>query len=215
MKNPTLSMVLLSGALALPLAAQEKQTDKPPAEQQKKVEPLKIGATVDENLALPDLDGKTWTMKDLRGKVVFVHFWSVYCPYEVAAEPKFRALLERYEDKGVVQLAIESNQNELDFAKEGETKTPEHKRVRDHVKEKGMPYPILIDRGNKVSDYFGGRCTPHCFVIDAKGVLVYQGALDDDPKGDKGDAAKVYVSDAIAATLEGKPLSVKETKPYG
>jgi thiol-disulfide isomerase/thioredoxin len=217
----TLALALFA-ALSLPLSAQEpKPAPKPPVESpkpadpEKKPEPLKLGGIVDENLSLPDLDGKTWKMKDLRGKVVFIHFWSIRCPSEPPAEPKFRALMKLYEKQDVVHLAILSNQNELDFGKEGDPPGSDHKKVREHVKEKGMPYPILIDRGNRVSDYFGAKSTPHCFVIDKKGALAYQGALDDDPKGEKGQTARSYISEAIDDLLAGKEVALKETRPYG
>lgn len=221
MKKIWFLIVLLSGVLAWPLAAQDKdKKGDAPVEQagksDKKVEPLKLGATVDESLVLRDLDGKEYKVKDLRGKVVFIHFWSMVCPYEPAAEPKFAALLERYKGKEVVQLAIASNQGELGAEPAKDAKEPAYQKIRTHAKEKTKStYPIIVDRGNKVSDYFGGRTTPHCFVIDAKGVLVYAGALDDDPKADKGDKAKFYVRDAIDAVLAGTEIKVKETKPYG
>jgi len=95
LKKHWLRMVALVGVLALPLAAQDsRRRVKGPVEQtansDKKVEPLKLGATVDENLVLRDIDGKQYKLKDLRGKTIFIHFWSMVCPYEPAAEPKFR-----------------------------------------------------------------------------------------------------------------------------
>jgi thiol-disulfide isomerase/thioredoxin len=211
----------LGCALASTLAAQDKgkkgETPPAPAEKtdNKKVEPLKVGATADENLVLRDLDGKEMKLKDLRGKTVFIHFWSTVCPYEPAAEPKFQALLDRYKGKDVVQLAIASNQGELGPEPAKGSKDPTYPDIRAHVEQTKSKYPIIIDRGNKISDYFGGRTTPHCFVIDAKGVLVYAGGLDDDPRASKGDEAQFYVRDAIDAAMAGKEVKVKESKPYG
>ena len=74
---------------------------------------------------------------------------------------------------------------------------------------------MFADHGNKVSGLFQARTTPHCFVIDQKGVLRYAGALDDDPGEKKGETAVVYVRDAADALLAGKDVAVKETKPYG
>ena len=219
MKKPWILMIACSGVMALPIVAQDKaKTDGAVAESgksDKKIEPLKLGATVDEKLVMRDLDGKEYKLKDLRGKVVFIHFWSMVCPYEPGAQPKFRALLDRYKDKDVVQLAIASNQGELGPEPAKDSSEPAYKNIRAHVKDTKVAYPIVIDRGNKLSDLFGGRTTPHCFVIDKKGVLVYAGALDDDPRADKGDAAQFYVRDAIDAVLAGKDIKTKETKPYG
>jgi thiol-disulfide isomerase/thioredoxin len=218
--------IVTLAALALPLAAQESgkkadsgaaQTDK--KSETKKVESLKLGDTVDEKVVMRDLDGKEYKFKDLRGKVVFIHFWSTVCPYEPAAHPKFHALMDRYKGKDVVQFGVASNQNELgpeppkDSPKD--MKEAEFAKVREQVKATKIAYPIIVDRGNKISDLLGGRTTPHCFVIDKKGVIVYAGGLDDDPKGDKGEAAKTYVRDAIDAVLAGTDIKVKESKPYG
>ncbi|MBE3072993.1 MAG: hypothetical protein IMZ67_08460 [Acidobacteria bacterium] len=78
-----------------------------------------------------------------------------------------------------------------------------------------MNFLLTVDPGNTVTDLFDGKSTPHCFVIDKDGVLRYSGALDDDPKGQKGAQAAAYVRDAIEALLAGKPVPVTTTKPYG
>jgi thiol-disulfide isomerase/thioredoxin len=216
MKRLWFPIVLLGGVLALPVAAQDKDKKSDAhAEQTAKTEPLKLGATVDENLVLRDIDGKEYKLKDLRGKTIFIHFWSMVCPYEPAAEPKFQALMERYKGKDVVQFGIASNQGELGAEPAKDSKEPTYPKIREHVKSTKSTYSLIIDRGNKVSDYFGGRTTPHCFVIDKKGVLVYAGGLDDDPRADKGDKSQFYVRDAIDAVLAGKDITVKESKPYG
>jgi thiol-disulfide isomerase/thioredoxin len=148
-------------------------------------------------------------MGDLRGKVVFIHFWSIVCPYEKLAEPKAIELQKAYGDKGVVQFAINANQKEL--ADGGPTFT----NLREHVQKAGVNFIVAVDPGNTVTDLFAARTTPHCFVIDREGVVRYDGALDDDPKGQKGEQATAYVRDAIEAVLAGRPVPVATTKPYG
>ncbi|HVS09601.1 MAG TPA: redoxin domain-containing protein [Planctomycetota bacterium] len=217
MKTWWMACVALCGALALPIAAQdEKKQPSEPVEAAAK-EPYKIGSTVDENLVWRDIDGKPYKVKDLRGKVVMIHFWSIVCPWEKQAEPKFKAFQERYKDKDVVMLAIASNQNELgtEPPPERDPAQPTYEKIRKRLKDWKITYPIILDHGNQISDLFQGKTTPHCFVIDPKGVIVYAGALDDDPKAEKGDQAKAYVRDAIDAALEEKTVEVKETKPYG
>ena len=74
----------------------------------------KLGSVVDESLALNGLDGKKLSFKDLRGKVVLIHFWSTQCPYETVADPKFVELEKRWKDqKDVVILAINANSSEI------------------------------------------------------------------------------------------------------
>jgi thiol-disulfide isomerase/thioredoxin len=216
MKHNWISTLVIGGALALPLVAQQpKPDDKPPVEKPK-VELLKVGSTVAETLSMKDLDGKALTFKELRGKVVIVHFWSDRCPAEVHGDPVTKKLEKTYEGKDVVILGIAANQNELgaeppkdaDYSKQ-------YLNFREKIKEVGFTHRIIADHGNKLSDLFQAKSTPHCFVIDQKGVLRYAGALDDDLIEAKGDKAKIYVKDAADALLAGKEVEVKETRSYG
>ena len=210
MKSAVLVPLIL-GTLGLATAAQEK-----PATAEKASAPvaktLKLGSTVEDTLALTDLDGKSMTFKDLRGKVVFIHFWSTMCPYEEVADPKVVELEKRWKDnKDVVILAINANSTEI-----GATQPADgYAKVKEHAKKKGFTHRIIADHGNKLADLFQAQSTPHCFVLDRKGTIVYAGGLDDDPKGEKGEAAKQYVRDAVEATVSGKEVATKESKPYG
>ncbi|MFH1573727.1 MAG: redoxin domain-containing protein [Acidobacteriota bacterium] len=171
--------------------------------------PYELGATVSADIKLKDINGKEHTLGDYRGKVVFIHFWSIVCPYEKVAEPKCKSLQSEFGDKGVVQFAINANQKELSAG--GDT----YSNLREHVEKAGVNFLVAVDPGNKITDLFGGKTTPHCFVIDREGVLRYAGALDDDPKGDKGDQATPYVRNAIEAVLAGAEVPVTTSKPYG
>ena len=88
--------------------------------------------------------------------------------------------------------------------------------VEELKKEKGFEYPILQDRDGKVGHSYGARTTPHMFVIDATGVLRYEGAIDNDPKG-KGNAAERvnYIQTTVRDVLDGKTPQPAQTKPYG
>ena len=172
--------------------------------------PYEIGATVSPDTKLVDIYGKEHSLGDYRGKIVFIHFWSIVCPYEKVAEPKCIAIQKEFGDKGVVEIAINANQGELKASGD----TP-YANLREHVEQAGVNFLVTVDPGNKLTDMFGGSNTPHCFVIDKSGVLRYSGALDDDPKGDKGSTAKSYVREAIQALLAGQPVPVATTKPYG
>jgi thiol-disulfide isomerase/thioredoxin len=157
---------------------------------------------------LTDIDGKEHALGNYRGKIVFIHFWSIVCPYEKLAEPKCIELQKAYADKGLVEIAINANQKEI-------ASGPPYANLREHAQTAGVNFLITVDPGNKITDVFGGQTTPHCFVIDREGVLRYAGALDDDPKGAKGAQATQYVRDAIEAVLAGKPVTTTTTKPYG
>lgn len=205
------------GALALPsLAYAFGQDGKPPVDTPKvetpKLEALKLGSVVPETLALPDMNGKLHSFKDLRGKVVIVHFWSDRCPAEKHGDPVVKKLEEHFAKQDVVLVGIASNQNELGAKPEaGADRSAAYKNLREKQKEIGHGHALLIDHGNVASDLFGAKTTPHCFVLDKTGKIAYVGALDGGPK----ESEKAYVRDAAEALLAGKPVPVAETKPYG
>lgn len=212
MRIPWLLGIVCGGALAAPGAAQEVAVQQAPPAQAAKAEALKVGSAVPETVSLKGLDGKATSFKDLRGKVVIVHFWSDRCPAEKHADPVMKGLEQYYKGKDVAIIGIASNQNELGTAPgEGADYGQHYKNLRDKAKEVGLTHPILIDHGNKVSDMFQAKSTPHCYVIDQKGTLQYAGALDEMGK----EGGKFFVRDAADALLAGKPVETKETKPYG
>jgi thiol-disulfide isomerase/thioredoxin len=197
--------MMLSLVLALaPAAGAAARAGQAPAA------PIAVGSEVPKETALTDIDGKTHTLGDYRGRVVFIHFWSIVCPYEKLAEPKCVAIQKDYAGKGVVQIAIAANQGEL----KADGRVP-YANLREHVEQAGVNFLVTVDPGNRLTDLLGGQSTPHCFVIDRDGVLRYSGALDDDPRGTKGAAAVSYVREALDAVLAGRPVATPTTKPYG
>lgn len=219
MNSKSLSTLAFLAALALPGAALQ---DKPAQPESKPApaasdEKLKLGSKVAETVELRDMDGKAITFKELRGKVVLIHFWSDRCPAEKHADPVMKSLEAYYKDKkDVVLVGIASNQNEIGPKPEPDADFSKlYENYRKKLKDLGFTHKIYIDHGNKISALFGARSTPHCFVIDAKGVVSYAGALDNNLNEDKGDEAKIYVRDAVDALLAGKDIEVKETRPYG
>jgi peroxiredoxin len=221
MKNRRLALCFLLGAVtaatsALATAA-EPSTPLARSAADDTPKKLEIGSTVPADLSLKDFEGRKTTFGDLRGKIVLLHFWSDRCPAERHADPIFKQMDDRYADsKDVVMIGIAANQNEL-----GAEPGPDddwskfYTNLREKRDKVGYRHTILADHGNRVSAMFQARSTPHCFVIDRKGVIRYAGALDDDPRGSKGDEATNYLVDAATAILAGKQPAVTETKPYG
>ena len=90
---------------------------------------------------------------------------------------------------------------------------------REGAKTFSMEHPILLDESGQVGRAYGATNTPHMFVIDGQGTLVYRGAIDNSPDGE-GESApdgKVvsYVDEAIAAIAAGKAPATTETQAYG
>lgn len=209
-----LPLALLAAFVAAPLAAAGLRLDDEKGGDDKKPKPLAVGSVVDEKLTLKDIEGNTHVMKDLRGKVIFVHFHSMKCPYMGPAEPKIIQMVKDYAKKDVVFIGINANQAELGPKPEKSMAGASYEKLKKHVKDNEVNFPIVPDHGAKLADMFGGRTTPHCYVIDAKGVVQYIGALDDDPRGKKEKPVN-YVSKAIDTLLEGKKVETATTKPYG
>jgi thiol-disulfide isomerase/thioredoxin len=172
--------------------------------------PFTVGSTIPADLKLTDIHGKEHTLGEFRGKVVFIQFWSTVCPTMKISDPRTKALHEEFKDRGVVQIAINANQAEL--TTDGDVP---YAKIREHVEQAGIPFMITVDPGNRLTDMFDAKTTPHCYVIDKDGVLRYDGALDDDPRGKKEGETTHYVRDAIVALLDGRAVPVDTTKPYG
>jgi hypothetical protein len=82
--------------------------------------------------------------------------------------------------------------------------------------KQGFTYPVLDDHAGEVGRTYGAKTTPHMFIVDASGALVYSGALDNAPPRREAEGDRVnYVDRALGEILAGKTVSVTETKPYG
>jgi peroxiredoxin len=111
------------------------------------------------DFTLTDLQGKSWTLKDLRGKVVLVNFWATWCPPCRKEMPDLDALYQKFRDQGLVVLAI----SDEDAGK-----------VKPFIDERKISYPILLDPGRKVNGLFSVEGIPKSFVYDRDGKLVAQ-----------------------------------------
>jgi|HubBroStandDraft_1064217.scaffolds.fasta_scaffold00404_16 peroxiredoxin len=114
------------------------------------------------DFTLTDLNGKTWTLKDLRGSVVLVNFWATWCPPCRKEMPDLEALYRRFGQKGLVVLAISDE---------------EAGKVQPYIAEHPASYPILLDPGRKVNELFHVEGIPKSFVYNREGKLVAQ-AID-------------------------------------
>jgi peroxiredoxin len=111
------------------------------------------------DFTLTELNGKTWTLKELRGKVVLVNFWATWCPPCRKEMPDLETLYEQFKDQGLVILAISDED-------EG--------KVKPFIAEQKVTYPILLDPGRKVNELFEIEGIPKTFVYDRSGKLVAQ-----------------------------------------
>ena len=111
------------------------------------------------NFTLAELGGKTWTLKEQRGKVVLLNFWATWCPPCRKEMPDLETLYRQFKDRGLVILAV----SDEDAGK-----------VRPFIAEQKVTYPILLDPGRKVNELFQIEGIPKTFVYDRSGKLVAQ-----------------------------------------
>lgn len=163
---------------------------------------VKIGEAVPD-FTLQDLLGRAHRLSNYMGKTVLIHFWSATCPFVVRYHERLNEIADDYGPQGVVVLGIDSNSNE----------TPE--QIKQAAEERGVRYPILIDPDNQVADQFGAITTPHVFIINQEGKLVYEGAVDDQGYAEHNKVKESYARNALDSALAGSPVVNPVTKSVG
>jgi peroxiredoxin len=165
------------------------------------------------DFTLSDLDGHSVHLADLKGKTVVLEWFNPGCPFVRKAHTKGSLVgtAKRYTDQGVVWLAINSAAPGREGY--GATKNAEGKHAY------GMEYPILLDESGDVGHAYGATNTPHMFVIDKGGTLVYRGAIDNSPdaEGESPTGGKLvnYVEATIADLAAGRAAGTPSTEAYG
>jgi peroxiredoxin len=155
---------------------------------------------------LQDQDGKTVTLSDSAGKVVVLEWWNNECPIDArhyGSDQAMNKLASKWAEKGVVWLAVNSTKNKTNA---------DNKKAAESWK---MARPVLNDASGDIGHAYGATNTPHMYVIDSKGSVVYMGAIDDNPQGDKKDGITNYVDKALTELTAGTQISTPQTKAYG
>jgi peroxiredoxin len=213
-----LGLVMIAALPALALAGgqgkdkkgdQPKPADPKPADVKPTEAKLEIGKAAPA-FELKDLDGKAVKLADYKGKIVVLEWFNPECPFVVRqhSEGPLKDAAAKATKDGVVWLAINSSGP----GKEGNGVEKNKKAVADWK----MEYPVLVDEDGTVGMAYGSKNTPTMYIIDAKGMLAYHGAIDNaaDGKPEVGTLVN-YVESALAEMKAGKAVSKAETKPYG
>lgn len=159
------------------------------------------------DFSLQDQTGKTVSLSDFKGKIVVLEWFNEDCPFVVKHYEKgdMNKTAEKYAAQDVVWLAINSTS--------GKTNETNAK-----IAEKwNINRPILNDSTGATGRAYGATNTPHMYIINADGVLVYKGAIDSNKSSKQSDIAGAtnYVAQALDELKAGKPVSEPETKAYG
>jgi peroxiredoxin len=160
-----------------------------------------------------DSNGKAVKLSDYKGKFVVLEWTNQGCPYTVKhyATGNMQKLQKEWTGKGVVWLTVLSSAP-------GEQGHVSAQEENDYIKKvDASPSAALIDEKGTVGHLYGAKTTPHMFVIDKQGKVVYAGAIDDKPTTSKGDisTANNYVTAALTEATSGKPVTTASTQPYG
>jgi hypothetical protein len=165
------------------------------------------------DFSAPDLSGKAVKLSDYKGKYVVLEWVNPECPYvrRHYNSGNMPSLQKELGAKDVVWLTVNStNQSSSEF------KTPQE--MQKWLSEKGAsPKAALIDKDSKVGKLYEARTTPHMYVIDPQGKLIYAGAIDDKRWATEAStkSANNHVRAAVGEAMAGKPVSVSATSPYG
>jgi len=159
---------------------------------------------------LSDTDGKSHRLSDYtsKGFAVVLEWFNPDCPFIKKHHLDHTTMNDLYggvKDQKVVWLAINSSAP----GKQGHGLEHNQKARKEYK----MPMPVLLDEDGEVGRLYGAKTTPHMFLIGSEGILLYDGAIDDNKGRELGETN--YVTLALKAYLAGETIEVTRTPPYG
>jgi peroxiredoxin len=162
---------------------------------------------------LTDIQGKPQKLSAYKGKYVVLEWFNSECPFvqKHYESGNMQSLQKRYGDKGVVWLTINSTSTDSSNYRDPA-------RSQQIVKDwKINSAALMLDTEGTVGHAYGARTTPHLWVIDPSGKVIYTGGIDDKAtfRADDVKTAKNFVAVALDESMSGKPVSVPSAAPYG
>jgi peroxiredoxin len=165
------------------------------------------------NFKVKDDMGVEHTLQEYKGKFVVLEWSNKDCPYvkKQYGSGNMQKLQKTYTDKGVVWLTVLSSKE----GKQGHLTNEEAQKVAKE--NKSAATAILMDENSKVAKAYGAKTTPHMFIVNPEGKLVYNGAIDDNDSTDPKviPTSKNYVAEALDAAMKGEKIANAVTTPYG
>ncbi len=200
---------ILSLALIIVAAVVAALTLSTPQDAQAKA---KVGEKAPD-FELVDTNGKLHKLSSFAGKTVVLEWFNKGCPYvqKHYDSQNMQALQKKYTDAGVIWLTVISSAP----GKQGHEEGAEANKTRADWKISSTA--TLLDPKGEVGKIYAAKTTPHMYIVDAKGTLVYNGAIDSISSAKKEDVSKAenYVSGALDLIAAGQPVKTASTKPYG
>jgi peroxiredoxin len=160
-----------------------------------------------------DSRGQTESLAQYRGKYVVLEWHNQGCPFtrKHYVSGNMQALQKEWTAKGVVWFTVISSAP----GQQGYLTSSAENAYLEQVH--AAPTAVLMDPEGKLGRLYSAKTTPQMVVIDPKGKVIYDGAIDDRPTTDPGDVrgARNYVSEALTEAMAGKPVAMPYTRPYG
>ncbi|MBN1431116.1 MAG: redoxin domain-containing protein [Anaerolineae bacterium] len=166
------------------------------------ITPLLTGSFAPDFTLIEVVSRRPMALSDLRCSSIVINFWSVDCPWSRYYDDYFLDRAALWARQQVTLTMIASNHNET------------IEQMQDMADAYGITSPILHDENNVVADAFGAQTTPHIFVIDATGLIVYQGAIDDRTFR-RLEPTTNYLDAAVEALTAGRNPATSDTPAYG
>jgi hypothetical protein len=162
---------------------------------------------------LTDSNGRDLSLADFKGKTAMLEWTSHECPYvgKHYRGNNMQALQKKWTGQGVVWLSVISSAP-------GQPGYVSPQQANKLTADRGAaPTAVLLDPTGKVGHAYGARTTPHMYVINGEGALVYKGGIDDQPTARVQDlkSARNFVDQVLSEISQGKPVSVTASRAYG
>lgn len=163
--------------------------------------------------SLKDVNNNQHSLEDFAGKFVVLEWINFDCPFvkKHYDGKNMQKLQKEYTEKDVVWLSVcSSAEGKQGYFEKDEIK----RRIEDHG---AAMTAYLIDESGAVGKMYEAKTTPHMYVINPKGILIYAGGIDDKPSTNISDLENAvnYVKNVLDSAMEGKEVETKVSKPYG
>lgn len=157
---------------------------------------------------MKDVSGREVSIKDATSKNgVLVMFSCNTCPYVIKNQARTKEIADYAKKNNIGVIILNSNEAQRD-------KADSYDAMRAYAKEQDYSYFYTVDANAKVADAFGATRTPEIFLLDATGKVVYKGAIDDNPS-EAENVKRHHAKEAIDESVNGKAVSVTESKSVG
>ena len=162
---------------------------------------------------LTDTNGKQHNLADYKGKYVVLEWVNLGCPFvkKHYESGNMQAVQKKAVGKGAVWLSVNSSAK----WKQGNMSPA---AWNDEIADRKLASTaVLLDESGEVGKTYGAKTTPHMYVVNPAGILIYKGAIDDKPTTNQADiaGARNYVLAALDESMAGKPVSTASTQSYG